>query len=186
MTFEQIKAVNNRINKVDIKGKAYAQVNDRVMAFRELYPEGGIHTELLSNIDGVCVVQASVCDDQGRILATGLAYEKENSSYINKTSYIENCETSAVGRALGFLGIGADENICSAEELVNAVTNQSRETPEEMGERLLSKPSEKQIGFMNNLWKDAPEDVKASLKERYDFDNLTRADATAIIGELKK
>lgn len=61
-----------------------------------------------------------------------------------------------------------------------------KETPEEMGERLLSKPSEKQIGFLNKLWKDAPEDVKASLKEKYDFDNLTRADATAIIGELKK
>lgn len=126
MTFEQIKAVNNRINKVDIKGKAYAQVNDRVMAFRELCPEGGIHTELISNADGVCVVQASVSDDQGRILATGLAYEKEGSTYINKTSYIENCETSAVGRALGFLGIGADDNLCSAEELANAVMSQNK------------------------------------------------------------
>jgi hypothetical protein len=58
------------------------------------------------------------------VLGVGHAYEKEDSSFINKTSYIENCETSAVGRALGMAGFGIDASICSAEELQNAVLNQ--------------------------------------------------------------
>ena len=59
------------------------------------------------------------------VLGTGMAYEREENGFINKTSYIENCETSAVGRALGFLALGIDGGgICSAEELVNAIRNQ--------------------------------------------------------------
>jgi uncharacterized lipoprotein NlpE involved in copper resistance len=58
------------------------------------------------------------------LLGTGHAYEKESSSFINKTSYIENCETSAVGRALGMAGFGIDTSVCSAEELTNAINNQ--------------------------------------------------------------
>lgn len=72
-------------------------------------------------------MRATVSDENGKILGTGLAYEKETSSYINKTSYIENCETSAVGRALAMLGIGTDASMCSAEELVNAIKNQSND-----------------------------------------------------------
>ena len=53
------------------------------------------------------------------------AYEKEGSTFINKTSYIENCETSAVGRALGFLGIGIDGSVASADEVKTAILNQS-------------------------------------------------------------
>lgn len=125
-TFKQLLEVNQRINKVDIKGKQYAQVADRVMAFRELYPDGAILTDLISNEGGMAVVKATILNE-GQPIATGLAYEKESSSFINKTSYIENCETSAVGRALGFLGIGSDENICSAEELANAVRQQNQQ-----------------------------------------------------------
>ena len=58
------------------------------------------------------------------LLGSGHAYEKESSSFINKTSYIENCETSAVGRALGMAGFGIDTSVCSAEELTNAINNQ--------------------------------------------------------------
>ena len=61
---------------------------------------------------------------EGVLVATGHAYEKEASSFINKTSYIENCETSAIGRALGVYGIGIDASLASAEEVVNAVNNQ--------------------------------------------------------------
>ena len=57
-------------------------------------------------------------------MATGLAQEKENSSFINKTSFVENCETSAWGRALGNLGIGIDTAVASAEEVKNAILNQ--------------------------------------------------------------
>ena len=124
---------------MDIKGKEYMLVNDRVKIFREKYPDGDIETRIISLDNGVVVIQADIyrnvftTDDseynkEVRIqrvhLASGTAYEKEDSNFINKTSYIENCETSAVGRALGFLGIGIDTSIASAEEVQNAIVQQ--------------------------------------------------------------
>lgn len=124
MKFEDLKNVNEKLQTVDVKGKAYVQVNTRIIAFRELFPMGQITTEILSNENGVCLMKATITDGQDHVLGTGHAYEKETSSFINKTSYIENCETSAVGRALAMVGIGTDSSMCSAEELVNAITNQ--------------------------------------------------------------
>lgn len=127
MTFKDLEEINKGLATVDIKGKDYVQVNTRVLAFRRLFPMGCISTEIVSLEDGIVVMRATVSDENGKILGTGLAYEKETSSYINKTSYIENCETSAVGRALAMLGIGTDASMCSAEELVNAIKNQSND-----------------------------------------------------------
>lgn len=76
----------------------------------------------------MCVMSAEVRDEFGSILGVGHAYEKEDSSFINKTSYIENCETSAVGRALGMCGIGIDTSVASAEEVLNAIKQQSEST----------------------------------------------------------
>lgn len=125
--FDDIMKANETITSIDVKGKAYAEVNQRIKAFRMLYPEGAITTELLSNDNGVCVMKSTVLNEEGKILGTGLAYERENSSFINKTSYIENCETSAVGRALAMCGIGIDTSVASAEEVVNAINNQNIE-----------------------------------------------------------
>lgn len=127
MKFEDLKKVNEKIKTVDIKGKEYAEVNQKVLGFRELFPTGYITTEILSHENGVVVMKATVGVDD-KVLSTGIAYEKENSSFINKTSYIENCETSAVGRALSFLGIGIDTSIASAEEVQNAIKQQEKAT----------------------------------------------------------
>ena len=115
------------LKTVDIKGKAYVPVAERIKAFCEMYPEGKITTIMLSNVDGVCVFRAEVYKDRSSVTpdATGHAHEIQTSSYINKTSYIENCETSAVGRALGILGIGIDADIASAEEVSNALYAQT-------------------------------------------------------------
>lgn len=113
-----------KFKTVDIKGKEYVEVNERVKYFVREYAGWSIETELLSNVDEICVFKATIKDETGRVMATGHAYEKESSSFINKTSYIENCETSAVGRALGFLGIGIDTSIASSDEVANAVKNQ--------------------------------------------------------------
>lgn len=113
-----------KFKTVDIKGKEYVEVNERVKYFVREYAGWSIETELLSNVDEICVFKATIKDENGRVMATGHAYEKESSSFINKTSYIENCETSAVGRALGFLGIGIDTSIASSDEVANAVKNQ--------------------------------------------------------------
>ena len=135
VTYDQIRTANNTIRTTDVRGKLYAEVNQRVKAFRMLYPEGTIETTMLSN-EGepgkrVCVFRAEVGyfnrDDSGEtwhVLATGTAYENEGASAINRTSYIENCETSAVGRALGFLGLGVDVAIASAEEVQAAIAAQ--------------------------------------------------------------
>ena len=100
MKYEDIQKASKSIKTTDIRGKQYAEVNQRIKAFRMLCPNGCITSEILSNADGVVIMKASVMDEDGKLLGTGTAYEKEGSSNINKTSYIENCETSAVGRAL--------------------------------------------------------------------------------------
>lgn len=116
MTFEELKKANKTIVPVEIKGKKYAEVNQRIMAFRSVFPEGFIRTEIVSNEDGFVVIRAEVGND-GKVLGTGTAFEEQSANYINKTSYIENCETSAVGRALGMAGFGTDMAIASAEEM---------------------------------------------------------------------
>lgn len=133
--FEDIQKANETIRTTDIKGKEYAEVNQRIKAFRMLYPTGTIETKLVSNENGVCIFKAVVGylnENQNLIiLGTGTAYEKEGSSFINKTSYIENAETSAVGRALGMAGFGIDTSIASAEEVANAIEQQNRNDGEE-------------------------------------------------------
>ena len=124
VTYKDIEQASAGIRTMDIKGKDYAIVNERVKAFRKVYPNGSITTEVVSMTDGMIVMRATACDGEGKVLATGTAYEMEASSYINKTSYIENCETSAVGRALGFCGFGIDTAICSAEEVDTAIKKQ--------------------------------------------------------------
>ena len=133
MRFEELQNANQAISTTNIKGKEYAEVNQRIKAFRMVFPDGCIRTELISNEDGVCVFKAEVYTSTengvNTLLGTGHAYEKESSSFINKTSYIENCETSAVGRALGMCGFGIDTSICSADELNNALVNQEASKP---------------------------------------------------------
>lgn len=130
LVYSDIERVNKEIKTTDIMGKAYSEVPQRITAFRKLYPEGFIRTRLLSNVDGVAIMQTEVGyydkdEETELILATGMAYERENNGFINKTSYIENCETSAVGRALGMLGIGIDGSVASAEEVQNAMMQQA-------------------------------------------------------------
>ena len=128
MTFEDIQKVNTQITTINIKGKEYAPVNERIVAFRKLYPEGFIRSEIVALEEGMIVMKATVgyYDEDGdeRVLGTGTAYERETSSFINRTSYIENCESSAWGRALGALALGTDESIASLEEVANAITQQ--------------------------------------------------------------
>lgn len=130
ITVDALKLANDSVNAIEIKTKdgktkPYVCVAARVDAFRKICPDGGIVTRILNLEDGVVVMQATIHDENGTILATGTAYEKESVGFINKTSYIENCETSAVGRALANLGIGSAASLASAEEMVNALNAQN-------------------------------------------------------------
>lgn len=133
ITFEDIQKANETIRTTDIKGKEYAEVNQRIKAFRMIYPSGFIKTEMVSNENGTCIFKATVGyhkeDGTPNFLGSGTAYEKEGSSFINKTSYIENCETSAVGRALGMAGFGIDTSVASYEEVQNAIEQQEDMKP---------------------------------------------------------
>ena len=126
MTKDDIFKANSLIKTTDVKGKAYAEVNQRIKAFRSICPNGSIKTEILSLEAGVCTMKAIILDEEGKVLGVGHAQEKEGSSFINKTSFIENAETSCVGRALGMCGIGIDTSIASAEEVLNAIANQNK------------------------------------------------------------
>ena len=110
------------MKSINIKGKDYVLVNERVKEFRKIYGnEMAINCEIVNFNENSVLMRAEIKDKDGRILAVGHAHETANSSMINKTSMFENCETSAVGRALGFLGIGIDASIASADEVALAV-----------------------------------------------------------------
>lgn len=138
ITWEDIQAANAEMKLTDIKGKAYAEVPQRIKAFRSCVPDGFITTHIESLADGICVMTATVGyydEDRMVVLATGTAYEREGSTFINKTSYIENCETSAVGRALGIAGFGIDTSVASAEEVMNAMLNDPKAITSALTER---------------------------------------------------
>ena len=126
LTREGLKEANEHLSTIQIRGKQYAPVTERVKAFRSLCPNGLIETEIINLEDGVVTMRATIKDDEGNVVATGLSQEKETNGSINKTSFIENCETSAVGRALGFAGIGIDASMASAEEVALAIANQDK------------------------------------------------------------
>ena len=167
--YTDIEEVNKTLASIDVKGKDYVEVNERIKAFRKLYPTGSIQTEMISNVDGVCIFKAIVGYYNNdatilKVLGTGTAYEKENSTFINKTSYIENCETSAVGRALGMCGIGINTSVASYEEVANAIKNQNNST-------------DKKIEQMQNILKLIDEtgvDLEV-IKTKYEIDSLNKA-----------
>lgn len=104
----------------------YVQVNDRIEKFYKKYPDGSIQTEIIHNENGVVIMKSYAYrhPDDPRP-ATGMAMEKEGSSPVNRTSHIENCETSAVGRALAMLGFEIKKAVASREEIQNAVENKT-------------------------------------------------------------
>lgn len=111
--------------------KEYVQVDERLKYFRETY---GMELQLITSLvhltDDVCVFKAEVKDKDGTVYATGYAREvrTDSSSFVNATSYVENCETSAWGRALANFGIGIDNGIASAHEVVNAINQRESMT----------------------------------------------------------
>ena len=108
---------------VNIHGKKYVEVKDRVLQFRQDHPNWSIITNI-ENIgsNNSIIVSASVQDEDSRVRATGLAHEwqGDDTSMVNKTSWVENCETSAIGRALASLGYGIEEAYASSNEVQRA------------------------------------------------------------------
>ena len=104
---------------IDIKGKPYITVNERLKEFRNSFPEYSIETEIIKITESQIIMKAVIKNPNEFIVSTGHAEEKQDGGYIQKTSFVEVCETSAIGRALGIFGIGIDTSICSADEMKN-------------------------------------------------------------------
>jgi len=121
--------MNRKLKTIDIQGKEYVQVSERIKYFNENYKEGSISTEIKKIDENSVLIKAIVIPDvkeNGVRVFTGHAFEKSSGSYINKTSHIENAETSAVGRALGMMGIGIDACVASYEEVSTAINGQDK------------------------------------------------------------
>jgi hypothetical protein len=102
--------------------KDYIPVSTRIEEFWQKYPQGRIATSIYSWENGTVVVRAETYRDiKDQVpAATGHAHEVEGTTYINKTSALENCETSAVGRALAIMGFEIKGGIASQEEVEGA------------------------------------------------------------------
>ena len=132
-----------------IKGKDYVEVNERIKFFRleKKYDGWAIQTEfpMLTSDEALC--RCTITNSDGMAVAQGHAHELKANGMINKTSFVENCETSAVGRALAMLGIGIDTSIASANEVETAIAQQAakpigkqiQETADELRENIMDK-----------------------------------------------
>ena len=120
---------NYKFKTTNIRGKQYVEVNERIKFFRqeEQYKNWTLMSEFTALDSEQAVCKATIADSSGRVVATGHAHEERSASNINKTSFVENCETSAIGRALAMLGIGIDTSIASANEVQDAIAKQDAE-----------------------------------------------------------
>ncbi len=125
MNWNDIEKANSQIKSITLKrsykdkktgewkeiSNEYVEVKERVIAFRKLYPNGQIIPEITFT-DNYVVCDATILTEEGHILSKGHARELASKEFS-----LENCETSAIGRALGFCGLGISTSIASAEEM---------------------------------------------------------------------
>lgn len=126
------KAIDLVVNKKTGETRKYVLVSDRVVYFNENYPNGSIQTQLLSEIkDDMVVIKAVVIPDVANPnrFFTGYSQAVWGDGYINQSAALENCETSAVGRALAFLGIGVIDSIASIDEINKAQLQKPYQPP---------------------------------------------------------
>lgn len=144
-----------KFKTTNIRGKKYVEVSERIKFFRqeERFKDWTISSEITMSDDRKEVIcKTIIADTEQRVISTGHAHEERASSNINKTSFVENCETSAIGRALAMLGIGIDVSIASANEVKDAIAKQDakpavkKQTTEESTES----DYQKAITFLKN------------------------------------
>ena len=159
---------NYKFKTTNIRGKQYVEVNERIKFFRqeEQYKNWGILTEFPVLDSEQCLCLCTITTPEGQIVAQGHAHEEKGSSNINKTSYVENCETSAVGRALAMLGIGIDTSIASANEVEEAIAKQ---------QELVDNPIVQKLDApVENIMDKAVSYIKASSDKQKAFDSVMK------------
>ena len=136
---------NYKFKTTNIRGKQYVEVNERIKFFRqeEEYKNWTISTDFTIMDDDKCVCKAIIADTSQRVISVGHAHEDRAGSAINKTSYVENCETSAIGRALAMMGIGIDTSIASANEVTEAIAKQEAKPTKTPAKKAVTKTATK-------------------------------------------
>ena len=196
ITYDDIKMANDATKTTDIKGNDYVEVNQRIKAFRMVYPDGFITTEEIEAENGISKFKAMcgfhVKDEFGNVkinsegmaipcvIGTGHAFEIEGSNFINETSHLENAETSAIGRCLASAGFGINESVASYEEVANAKANQ---TTEKKAER---KASAKQIAVLNKVYTGERLTKLLEMNEISRIEDLPMSKASELISKLKE
>lgn len=120
---EDLKKVNEEHGVKQKGGRVYTMVSHRTEVFRRHFPSLGILTEVVKwepEDNGYVVMKATITNFEGMPLATGHAEERRDDGHVNATSALENCETSAIGRALAAFGLHGGE-FASADELASAI-----------------------------------------------------------------
>ena len=114
-----------KATKVDIKGKKYTAVATRVEVFRRHFGlDYALTTEIIDIVDNFVRVRAKISQN-GTVIATGMAEENRQQGAVNRTSALENCETSAIGRCLAAFGLHGGE-FATAEEVSTAIAQQEK------------------------------------------------------------
>ena len=150
-----------KIKTTKIGKKEYVEVDERIRLFWSLHPTWSIITEMVYNCEQemVTIFKATVIDDKDKVRATGHAreFQADKKSMVNKTSHIENCETSAIGRALGVKGIITEYGIASADEVRNAIEQEKVMGKVEGGEQKVVmevEPNAETVAEASQAWND--------------------------------
>ena len=163
---------NYKFKTTNIRGKQYVEVNERIKFFRqeEQYKHWSLITEIPVHDSEQCVCKASIADPEHRIISVGHAHEVQGSSNINKTSYVENCETSAIGRALAMLGIGIDTSIASANEVTDAIAKQESASSKKIKKVQETFDTERPVNIMDK----AVAYIKSQTDKKKAYDAITK------------
>ena len=153
------------MKKINIKGKEYVEVNERVIHLRKNFGTKdnmfGINTQVYDwdKENKEIIIRAWITDKNDKVVGSGIAHEAQNdkSSFVNATSYVENCETSAIGRALAAMGIGIEDAYASADEVKGAIKKQESKSEK--------KSQDKTDDLIDQMESNITEDNKLSNKE---------------------
>ena len=199
ITYEDIKRANEATKTTPITRKSkdggvitneYVEVNQRIKAFRMVYPDGFITTDEIESENGISKFKA-ICGfyplrEDGTlntmtpcVIGTGHAFEREGSNFINATSHLENAETSAIGRCLASAGFGINESVASYEEVANAKANQKEDRPNR-------KASENQIAVLEKVYTGERLRKLLEANNIEKLEDISMTKASELIGKLKE
>jgi len=153
------------IPTVDIKGKKYSTVNERLRHLLKYFPETRFNEEVLFHDNERVIVKTELYIGD-TIYSVGTAEEYRNSSFINKTSALENCASSSLGRTIAAFGLSGSE-YASAEELVNALNNQKGSTQKvSIKDTIKKQTTETKLTALYSDWKKENDSIEKDFESQ--------------------